>query len=610
MAEDKDKNEFSDQDDEFDFGPDDADDFGDSDFGALTGGGADSDFGNLPPLTDFESSAGEEEDDADDALPPLGEITSHDDGSDEGGLPAIDDIDVETPAPTGGNIRPAPPGFETPQMNADIDTPEPGFGGTGFQDVGADSDFSPETPDIGPGPDSDIDTPMFDSAFGANQQFEGISDTSTPTQAMETPMFGVSGASPGEAPGFDDGAFGAVDDSAFDQGTPIPDFSPDTGVPAQAPAAETPPGGKKKKAKKVKSGGGGMGGGKAVAIMVVAALVALVAGLVLRPYVSAYLGFLPDPQQSTIQTQRTEIEALQRQVANLQRVQPGDEPVVISQEEVERLLARQAELTDAITELEQTRAQIESETEELGVQLAVLEEDVEIKRDEAREVQEQLEALRNDTTIQRARQEGLNAEVMRLTEQVGQLEEADVRRSATKDALMHNVGRLLVGVREGLPLTPDRYNREARLRMAEALLSEVQNAKWVTPDLLQRYTSLYLRELEIAGAREYFFAKIPVTDRFGTRTEKWAECLMNGNWSVYYRTLDGRNIGIYQDAGTGAQRRWTFREDLSREVQSHIEESVVAHRDHERFEQGVRLLAQKDSAVHTETALQRLFNSL
>lgn len=611
MAEDKhdNENEFSPEEEEFGFGTGDADSFGDSDFGALTGGDADSDFGNLPPLSDFESSAGDDREESDAGLPPLGDITS--DMGDEG-LPSIEDIDVETPVPTGGNIRPAPVGFErkdfeTPLADADIETPEP-LHGTGFQDLAADSDFSPETPEIGPGPDSDIDTPMFDSAFGGQQDFEDISDTSSPTQAMATPMFGADEIGGGNRPGFDEGAFGGVDENVFDQGTPIPDFSPDTGVPEQAPLAEAAAGGKKKKQKKAAGPGGGAGTGKVVAIAAVVAIVALIGGVFLNPYVSGYLP-VPDPRQQQLQTARDDIQALETRLRRFESIQAGPEGAQISPEEVDRLLERQSELTTANTALEQANQEFLARQEELKLQLATIEEDVEVRRDEARSVQEQLETLRNDTAIQKARQEGLNAEVLRLTEQVGQLEQADARRSATKDALLHNIDRLAVQVREGIPLTPTKYSRDARLQDVLALQSEVQNAKWVTPELLQRYTTLYLRELEIAQAREHFFAKIPTVDRYGSRTEKWAECLMNGNWSVYFRTLDGQDIGIYENTASAGPAVYAFRANLPKEAQVEIEQAVIAHRT-EDFERSVQLLAQKGEVIPQPTALQRIFNSL
>ena len=169
---------------------------------------SDSGLGNLPPLSDFDSQSGIS---SDSGLPPLSSFDSDISRtpSDAGGLPPISDIEIQTPMPTGGNVRPSPPGFGAPK-----DTFSSGglaSSGGGFQDLAADSDFSPETPEIGPGPDSNVDTPMFDSAFGGGSGgFSAAVDTPAPTQAMETPMFGASGPLPsgGGGGGFGGGDFG------------------------------------------------------------------------------------------------------------------------------------------------------------------------------------------------------------------------------------------------------------------------------------------------------------------------------------------------------------------------------------------------------------------
>ncbi len=268
MADDKSRNQQGDseerKDEESDaFGTADS---GDSDFGALSGEGGESDLGNLPPLSDFESSAGGG---FDSGLPPLSSIDSDSDKGEErvSGLPPISDIPVETPQPTGGAVKPPPaeygstPVFGTPSSDSGLDTPS----GTGFQDLSADSDFTPETPEVAPpGPESDIDTPLFDSAFGGTGGFSAAADTSAPTQAMETPMFGADQGNQG----FDADAFGSgAGSGGFDQGTPVPDFGPDTA----APTAMTPP----PAPQPAKAGRGG--GGKGVLVGIVALIIGLLA---------------------------------------------------------------------------------------------------------------------------------------------------------------------------------------------------------------------------------------------------------------------------------------------------------------------------------------------
>src|SRR5690606_11078016 len=125
------------------------------------------------------------------------------------------------------------------------------------------SDFSPETPEIRPGPDSDLETPMFDSAFGPGGSFDRTPDTSAPTQAMETPMFGE------RSSGFDPDAFG----SGTRRGTHLPDYSPDTGIPSRTPPAPrmaTPPVAARD------SGGGDPG--TAIVVGLIALLIGLAAG--------------------------------------------------------------------------------------------------------------------------------------------------------------------------------------------------------------------------------------------------------------------------------------------------------------------------------------------
>jgi hypothetical protein len=176
---------------------------------------SDSGLGNLPPLSDFDSHAGAAFES--DGLPPLGNfgsggargLTPSDDD-----LSAISDLDVETPG-TPGDLYSSGGGVNTPS------SPTPS---TGFQDLAADSDFSPETPEIGPGPDSNLDTPMFDSAFGGGSQFDrnmrASLDTPAPTQAMETPMFGAASAprsAGGGGGGFGDDVLWAADSAALMQ---------------------------------------------------------------------------------------------------------------------------------------------------------------------------------------------------------------------------------------------------------------------------------------------------------------------------------------------------------------------------------------------------------
>ena len=590
--------------------------------------------GNLPPLSDFESSGGTE---SDDGLPPMGEpeeaggAPAPEEGQESvGGLPPVSDIPIETPTPTGGNIKAPPPGFESPEEDkeSDFETPQfqtPPFASppdeegaedkTGFQDLAADSDFSPETPEIGPGPDSDMDTPLFDSAFGegaqpavevgaGNGDFTPQAGESTPapTQAMETPMFGAETPQAGAAP-FEEGAFG--EGEGFD-GTPPPDFSPDTGMPPAAEAAPEPGPPKAPKKKRARVGGGGMAG---LAIKAALVIVSLAVGLILGPTLSSTVPIPNPPLTRAVQEKDTEISQLQQRVDRLTKLQEQAPDTVVSQDAIDELIATQEQLTASVGELTKKQEGAQAQLQQTQSQLELVRQDLEVKNEEFVTTQDAYETLEHQTAIVVARQKGLNAEVGRLTGLVGELEEANARRIASKEALTHSVDRLMVSIKEAIPLTPEKYRREDRVAMVEDLRAKVETAAGVTPALMDAYTSIYLRELEIGSTTEYFFAKIPATDRLGNKEMKWAECLMKGNWAVYYRTLDGKNVGSYQNVGEPGTPQYAFIETLPEKVQKQIQEEILANRVPD-YEDKIAVLAQKQLITNEGTQLQRVFDSL
>lgn len=555
---------------------------------------SDSGLGNLPPLSDFDSRPGSP---SDSGLPPLGDFDSG--VSDQGGLPPISDIDVETPEPTGGYVRPAPPGFDSGRTASS----GPKFSSSsGFQDLAADSDFSPETPEIGPGPGPDInvDTPMFDSAFGGpGSGMDANMRTPAPTQAMETPMFGGSQPSMGGG-GFDQGAFGEGMD--FGGGTPAPDFSPDTDLQQAPPQAAGP--------KATKKGGGG-GGNKAVAAMV-ALLIGVIVGILVGPMALSYLPFelpVPNPVKVELTAAQSQIDKLRRDLDEYRRMPQPSEQVSISPDELAKL---EDDIRNKTSELSQKSADLDrvsSDLEEQRTALRAIEQDISDKTEEFVQAQEMFEDLQNETAIVQARQKGLIAEVDRLTGLVGELEVANQRSVAVKKAMETSMDRLIIQVKEGMPLTPEKFNHGARLQRVEQLRQDLASAKYVTPELQSKYTDLYINELRVAAAREYFFARLPVTDQFGNRVLKWAECVMNGNWSVYYRTLDGKNVGVYQNLTVGGAPEWGFKEDLPVRSQREIEERVMAARV-PGYEEKIQVLAQKEVAALEGSSLQRTFESL
>jgi hypothetical protein len=595
----------------------------DEDFGALTGGSGDDDdafrTSSLPPLSDFDSQgSGRGEGQTDSDLPPLDTPGSGGDDDDEAfsGLPPIVDIRVDTPAvrpsdldtptpskgskatPSKGRVTPprssgaattpSPAGFKTP---SDADLQSPSDSGFGFQDFAADSDFSPETPEIGPGPDSDIETPMFDSAFGGDSdEFGSGVSSSAQTQAMQTPMFGQAG----------DDAFGGAspDFGAPEAGTPVPDFSPDTGAGLRDSGATPQPVG----GVPARRGSRAM----SIAMTILALIVGVAAGAFLGPYLIGTVPGIANPFADDIADKDRTIDQLNARIRDLTNRPEGE---TVSPEELQRLIADVNQATADKARLEDEKARILEEIATLENRLTLVKADIEDKNNEFVEAQEFLEDLRNETAITQARHTGLLAENERLTELVGELEVANARRAATKDTLEHNTDLLIIQIQGGSPLTPERYAYDRRLVRAQELRDKIAAAKWVDPQLLDEYTSLYLSELAIASSREYFYARIPVQDQLGNTMYKWAECLMNGNWSVYFRTLDGSIVGSYENVAGSGPPQYEFRQDVQQEMRADIVAAIESARP-EDWEEKFKLLKEKEKIYEAKTDLQRDYDSL
>lgn len=235
--------------------------------------------------------------------------------------------------------------------------------------------------------------------------------------------------------------------------------------------------------------------------------------------------------------------------------------------------------------------------------------DLMAKNEEVAKRDEEYQNLSNQLSITEARQRGLVSEVDRLTNHVGKLEEAALRSDQSKDALAHAVDRLYIKIKEGLPLTPTKFDRAARLAEVEALRNQVGESKWVTPSLQDAYTGLYLKELEIAQSQEYFYSKIPVVDAYGSRVHKWAECVMQGNHEVVYRTFDGQNIGVFTNLGTGESPAWGFNEEFAPAAKKELEARVFASRVPD-FEAKIQALAEREYSMEGDTEFQKVFSSL
>lgn len=592
------------------------------------GGGFESDsgLGNLPPLSDFESTA----DTSDTNLPPLDDAGSEKESEEDqqedtgapSGLPPISDIPVETPVPS-GKEESGPPDFESPSAfdtptsasDSSLDTPQPE---TAFQDLAADSDFTPETPELGPGPDTDMETPLFDSAFGTPETPQGVSDTGAPTQAMETPMFGADE----DEMGFDEGAFtpGAPGaDTGFDQ-TPGPDFStasPETaGVvappPQFGPEGPTPEAPQAPRAPSK----GGISPLIAVLLAIVVGIVGVALGYFLWPMLQPRVGMSTNPLQEQYDQWETEVPGLKQKASQLAEIQKALDEIGGEIKDPKELVAEINRLTDQKKSLDGEIATAQQQLEEAQgtlnttrEQLAKVEANLKDKLDAYAEADEDYEELLNQISIVRARDNGLRAEVERLEELVGTLEDANARRVATKEALAHATERLAIILNEGMPLVPPKFSLAERKETLEELQEQLGNVQWVTPNALEKFTSLFIDELEIARTRTYFFARLPMEDRFGITHMKWAECVMNGNWSVFYRTLDGVDIGTYENVAQAGPPVYEYQALLPEEVRKSIEETIIASRT-EDYEEKVLMLADRQAELEVKTEFQRVFDSI
>jgi flagellar motility protein MotE (MotC chaperone) len=388
------------------------------------------------------------------------------------------------------------------------------------------------------------------------------------------------------------GGGGGID---FDAGTPAPDFSPDTRSPISGNDG--------------KKGKGG-GGGQSPAVVAGAAIAALLIGIVatslfLNPYIPEMINptlAAKNAAEKEVATAKQQVQsanaakaAAEAKLAEMTAVQTGGGDVDVTKQ-----------LSETQAELERVSGELETKTADLQA----IERDVLAKNEEFLGAQQLFEDLKNETAITQARQKGLLAEIERLTTYVGELDDANARRIQTRDSLAHAVDRLVIQIQEGIPLTPEKYSHRDRVLAAQALRDQIEASNWVSPEIQEGYNKLYLRELELAQGNEYFFAKLRVTDEFGNKSSMWAECLMQGNWSVIYRTLDGKNIGEYTNlAPAGEQVRWGFREDLPQDVKAQLEQKVFASRV-EGFEEKIAVIAAKQLATQEDTAFQEAFSSL
>ena len=129
--------------------------------------------------------------------------------------------------------------------------------------------------------------------------------------------------------------------------------------------------------------------------------------------------------------------------------------------------------------------------------------------------------------------------------------------------------------------------KEVRLEKVLKLKNELDNSKWVRPELLEEYTQLYLEELQIATQEKYFIAKIPLVEK-KKEVKKWAECVSIGSQLAYFETLDRTFTGVCRNTNPeGPVPRYEFIVELPRTELMEIRDIMAQYRP-EDYEQRIR----------------------
>ena len=84
---------------------------------------------------------------------------------------------------------------------------------------------------------------------------------------------------------------------------------------------------------------------------------------------------------------------------------------------------------------------------------------------------------------------------------------------------------------------------------------------------------------------------------------------MNGNWSVYFRTIDDKIVGSYENTAGAGPPVYQFRQDLPEGMRADIIEAIEAARP-EGWEEKFRDLETKQAIYQSTTPLQKNFSSL
>ena len=187
-----------------------------------------------------------------------------------------------------------------------------------------------------------------------------------------------------------------------------------------------------------------------------------------------------------LQQKASQLAEIQTQLDQIGGIKDPNELVA----EIKRLTDEKAGLDKQVADAQQQAQSAQEQLAKVQQDLATTEKNLEEKLDAYAEADSDYEELLNQISIVRARDNGLRAEVERLEELVGTLEESNARRVATKEALSHATERLAVTLKEGMILVPPRFSVQNRTESLNALQEKLKSVQWVTPELLEEFTTL------------------------------------------------------------------------------------------------------------------------
>ena len=326
--------------------------------------------------------------------------------------------------------------------------------------------------------------------------------------------------------------------------------------------------------------------GRSILVTIITIFIGIVAGGAALYFVGPKLGIvrIPGAEEPPGTVVLGETQAQQR-IADLER--RLNEYTV---------LGRAQEIKDWRAELDQRRQaqgtieQVQRKVTDMEVKEAeydALTRDLETLNERIASGQESYENTSRQNAEAESRLTGLRTEIARLEGQVGELEVADARRRAVKTTLVRDVEQLVIQIRKSIPLAPPEYRKEVRLEKVLKLKNELDNSKWVRPELLEEYTQLYLEELQIATQEKYFIAKIPLVEK-KKEVKKWAECVSIGSQLAYFETLDRTFTGVCRNTNPeGPVPRYEFIVELPRTELMEIRDIMAQYRP-EDYEQRIR----------------------